>query len=168
MTTPYIGQISLVAFPFAPKGWALCHGQLLPILQNQALFSILGTTYGGDGIQTFGLPNLQSRAAMHVGNVNPLGAQGGTENVTLNAQQIPLHTHQLNAVKEAGTTASPTNGLWAASTGNDQQYSTGTPDVTMAPNASGSGGGNQPHNNMPPVTVLNFIIALQGVFPSQN
>jgi len=132
------------------------------------LFAILGTTYGGNGVTTFALPNLQSRAAMHVGNGNPLGAQGGAENVTLNSQQIPQHTHQVSAVKGAGTTASPAAALWAGSTGNDLQYSTATPDVVMAPTASGSGGGSQPHNNMPPVTVLNFIIALAGVFPSQN
>lgn len=165
---PFIGQISIVGFSFAPKGWALCNGQLLSIAQNQALFSILGTTYGGNGIQTFGLPNLQCRAPMHFGNQNPLGAMGGTENVTLNSTQIPLHTHGVNAVKAVGTVATPASNIWAASTGNDLQYATGTTDVVMASNAIGPGGANQPHNNMPPVTVLNFIVALVGIFPSRN
>ena len=165
---PFIGQISVVGFNFAPKGWALCNGQLLSIAQNQALFSILGTTYGGNGVQTFALPNLQCRAAMHVGNVNPLGGISGTETVTLNSTQIPLHTHVVNAVKAVGDLSPPTGNIWAASTGNDQQYATGTPDIVMAPNAIGPGGSDQPHNNMPPVTVLNFIIALVGIFPSRN
>jgi microcystin-dependent protein len=165
---PFIGQISIVGFPFAPKNWALCNGQLLSIAQNQALFSILGTTYGGNGIQTFALPNLQCRSAMHTGNVNPLGAQGGTETVALNATQLPLHTHGVNAASAVGTAASPSGNVWAGSSGNDLQYASGTPDVVMAPNASGPGGSDQPHNNMPPVTVLNFIIALAGIFPSRN
>lgn len=168
MSDPYIGQISVVAFPFAPRGWALCNGQLMSIAQNQALFSILGTTYGGDGVQTFGLPNLRSRAAMHWGNIYPQGSMAGNETVTLNGSQVPLHVHNVRAVKAAGTLAPPTNATWAGSTGNDLQYATGTPDVFMAPTASGPGGGSQPHNNMPPVTVLNFIIALQGIFPSRN
>jgi microcystin-dependent protein len=165
---PFIGQISIVGFPFAPKNWALCNGQLLSIQQNQALFSILGTTYGGNGVQTFALPNLQCRAAMHTRNANPLGEQGGVENVTLSAAQIPLHTHAVNAVSAAGTAGSPANNVWAASNGNDLQYATGAPDVLMAPDASGAGGASQPHNNMPPVTVMNFIIALAGIFPSRN
>jgi microcystin-dependent protein len=168
MSEPYIGQISIVGFGFAPRGWALCNGQLLSIAQNQALFSILGTTYGGNGVTTFALPNLQCRAAMHAGNVNPLGAAGGAENVTLNSSQIPLHTHTVNAASTAGTVASPVNAVWAASTGNDLQYATGTADVFMAPNAIGPGGADQPHPNMPPVTVLNFVIALVGVFPPRS
>lgn len=165
---PFIGQISIVGFNFAPRGWALCNGQLLSIAQNQALFSILGTTYGGNGVQTFALPNLQCRAAMHTGNVYPLGAVDGTEAVQLNVQQIPFHTHSVNAVNTAGTAATPLNGVWAASTGNDLQYATGTADVVMAPNAIGPGGSDQPHNNMPPVTVLNFVIAVVGIFPSRD
>jgi microcystin-dependent protein len=164
---PFIGQISVVGFTFAPSGWALCNGQILSIQQNAALFSLLGTTYGGDGIQTFALPNLQGRAAMHIGN-NPIGLAGGTETVTLNSTQIPVHTHAANAVKEAGTTATPTAGIWARSAADDLQYATGTPDVLMAATASGPGGSNQPHNNMPPYTVLNFIIALQGIYPSRS
>jgi microcystin-dependent protein len=165
---PFIGQISVVGFNFAPKGWALCNGQLLAIQQNQALFSILGTTYGGNGVQTFALPNLQCRAAMHMGNANLLGSTSGTEAVQLNALQIPLHTHLVNAVKTAGTAAAPGGNLWAVSNGNDLQYGPANPSVFMAPNASGPGGADQPHNNMPPVTVLNFIIALVGIFPSRN
>lgn len=165
---PFIGQISIVGFNFAPKGWALCNGQLLSIAQNQALFSILGTTYGGNGVQTFALPNLQGRAAMHFSNQNPLGAQAGTENVTLLSTQIPLHTHSVRAVKAAGTLGTPAGNTWAGSTGGDLQYGVGTTDVAMAPNAIGPGGSDQPHNNMPPITVLNFIIALAGIFPSRN
>jgi microcystin-dependent protein len=165
---PFLGQISIVAFPFAPRGWALCNGQVLAIVQNQALFSLLGTTYGGNGINTFALPNLQGRAAMHTGNVNALGTLGGAEAVPLNVQQIPLHTHSVRAVKAVGNVATPSGSVWAASTGNDLQYATGTMDVVMAPTVSGPGGSDQPHNNMPPVTVLNFVIALQGIFPSRN
>ncbi|APV51539.1 phage tail protein [Betaproteobacteria bacterium GR16-43] len=168
MSEPFIGQISVVGFNFAPKGWALCNGQLLSIAQNQALFSILGTTYGGNGVQNFALPDLRSRAAMHWNGNYPLGAMVGTENETLQVTQIPLHTHTVNAVKEAGTLPSPAANIWAGSTGNDLQYGVTAPDVFMAPTAIGPGGGGQPHNNMPPVNVLNFIIALVGIFPSRN
>lgn len=164
---PYVGQISMVAFPFAPKGWALCNGSLLSINQNQALFAILGTTYGGDGVTTFKLPDLRGRAPVHSGSSNPLGSTAGVETVTLNSQQIPFHTHLATAVNTAGTTASPSGGVWAASTGNDLQYAVAS-DAYMAPNASGPGGSKQPHENMQPGTVVNFIIALQGVFPSRD
>lgn len=165
---PFIGQISVVGFNFAPKGWALCNGQTLAIQTNQALFSILGTTYGGNGVTTFQLPNMQCRAAAHTSGPLPLGALTGTENVTLSQLEIPLHTHIVNGVKEAGGIASPSGNIWAGSAGNDLQYATGTPDVFMAPAASGPGGQGQPHTNMPPVTVLNFVIALVGIFPSRS
>lgn len=166
---PFIGQISAVAFPFAPRGWALCSGQILPIAQNQALFSILGTTYGGNGVNTFALPDLRGRAAVHTGPVNALGAQAGTENVTLNSTQMPLHTHAVvNAVTTTADASDPTGALWAATTSAEGNLYNPTPDVLMAPNALAMGGGNQPHNNMHPTTVVNFIIALQGIFPSRN
>lgn len=166
---PFIGQISVVAFNFAPKHWALCNGQLLSIPQNQALFSILGTTYGGDGINNFALPDLRGRAAMHAGVLNRLGASGGEETVQLNTQQLPAHAHLPQAKSDAATVASPTGNVWAASVGNANQYSPlASADVVMSPAASGPAGGNQPHENMPPVQVLNFVIAIQGIFPPRN
>jgi microcystin-dependent protein len=170
---PFIGQISTTAFPFAPKGWALCNGQILAIATNQALFSILGTTYGGNGVQTFALPDLRGRAAMHVtanyppGVNYPLGGWAGAETVVLNSQQIPAHTHIPNAVSTEGTLPSPAGNLWAASAGNDLQYAL-TTDTTMFPGALGGGGLGQPHENMHPSLVVNFIIALVGIFPSRN
>lgn len=165
---PFIGQISVVAFDYAPRGWALCNGQLLSIAQNQALFSILGTTYGGNGTTTFALPDLRGRAAMHAGT-NPLGACAGAENVQLNQAQIPPHNHSPRAISAVGTLPSPANNVWAASAGADNPYApAGSADVVMLPAASGPCGSNQPHDNMPPVQVLNFIIALQGIFPSRS
>ncbi len=166
---PFIGQISVVAFNYAPRGWAQCNGQLLAIAQNQALYSLLGNTYGGDGRVNFALPDLRGRAAMHAGDT-PLGANGGVETVQLNQAQIPAHTHIPQAISAAGTLAPPNNNVWAASSGGDSQYTpaAASADVTMAPTASGPGGSNQPHDNMPPMQVLNFIIALQGIYPSHN
>lgn len=164
---PFLGQISIVSFNFAPKGWALCNGQLLPIQQNQALFSILGTTYGGDGRVTFALPNLQGRAAMNAGPSNQVGAMAGSEAVTVTTQQIAPHTHPVNAVSSAGVSAAPANRLWAGSTGSDLQYAL-TRDTFMAPGASASAGGNQPHNNIQPSLVLNFVIAMVGIFPPRS
>jgi len=165
---PFIGQISVVAFNYAPKGWALCNGQLMSIPQNQALFAILGTQYGGDGISTFALPDLRGRAAMNMGS-NAVGATGGVEAVQLSLAQIPAHTHNVMAISAAGTSAAPANGIWAASTGGDLQYAAaGTANAMMATTASGPGGADHLHDNMPPVTVLNFIVALQGIFPSKN
>ena len=165
---PFLGQISVVAFDYPPKGWALCNGQIMAISQNQALFSLLGTTYGGNGIQTFALPDLRGRAATLSSGVNPLGATGGVETVTLLMSQIPTHTHQAQAVNVDGDLAPPLNAIWAKSTGGDNQYATAGTDVLMAPGALPGGGGGQPHDNMPPMLVLNFIIALQGIYPSRN
>lgn len=163
---PFIGQISITGFNYAPRGWALCNGQLLAIAQNQALFSLLGTTYGGNGVTTFALPDLRGRAAQHGPQQ---GVTGGVENVQLNQTQIPAHTHQVNAITAEGTTASPTGAVWAGSPGSDLQYTpAATVDTLMAANAIGPGGADQPHSNMPPSTVMNFIIALQGIFPSRN
>ena len=163
---PFIGQISTVAFPFAPRGWALCNGQLLSIAQNQALFSILGTTYGGNGVQTFALPDLRGRAAMNASSANPLGTVGGTETVALLSAQMPAHTHSVNAVTTAPTVPSPSNALWAAAASGNQYAA--TTNASMSPSAMGGTGGSQPHGNMQPSTVLNFVIALQGIFPSRN
>ena len=165
---PFIGQISVVAVDFAPKGWALCNGQILPINQNQALFSLLGTTYGGNGINTFALPDLRGRAATAWGGNVVLGETDGVETVTLTLNQIPAHTHQAQCVNVDGDLAPPVGAIWAKSTGGDNQYKKTGTDVLMAPGALPGGGGNLPHEYMPPMLVLNFVIALQGIYPSRN
>ena len=173
---PFVGSLAIFSFDFAPKSWAQCNGQLLPINQNQALFSLLGTTYGGDGRVNFALPDLRGRAAMHVGNGHTLGERAGSPTVTLTIQNLPTHFHsfvfQPPCNTNAGTTAVPTNNFPAATTGN----SYGTPaNVAMGANSQGpaivttaDAGGNQPFNNMQPFLTLNYCIALQGVFPSSN
>jgi len=165
MSTPFLSEIKIVSFNFAPKGWALCNGQLLPINQNQALFSLLGTTYGGNGQTTFALPNLQGRIPNHIGDGFTLGEQGGETAHTLNLGELPAHTHTPNGNKtNPGTSASAAGNLWGFVT---SEYAT-TSDSAMNPAGIGNTGGNQPHLNMSPYLVLNFIIALQGIFPSQN
>lgn len=170
MATPYIGEIRIAGFNFAPQGWALCNGQTLPISQYDALFNLIGTTYGGDGVNTFALPNLQSRIPFHqgtgAGNSMVLGQISGTESVTLITSQIPSHTHALNANSAAGSQPSPGNGVWAAS--NLDQFSTEAATHALDPSAILPTGGNQPHDNIPPFLVVNFIIALFGVYPSQG
>lgn len=170
MSEPYIGEIRMVGFNFAPQGWAFCNGQLLPIAQYEALFTLIGTTYGGDGQTTFALPNLQSRIPFHqgsgAGNTLVLGQMAGSESVTLTGNQIPGHTHTLAANSAAGTQAAPTGGYWADSS--LDAYSTGATAHSMNPAAIGNAGGSQPHDNMPPFTVVNFVISLFGIFPSQN
>jgi microcystin-dependent protein len=172
MSQPYVGEIRMVGFNFAPEGWAFCNGQVLPISQNEALFSLIGTTYGGDGVSNFNLPNLQGRIPFHqgskAGSTMVIGQISGTENVTLTTAQIPAHTHALVAAQGAnsGTQPSPAGGLWAGSTLG--QFSTETPADSMAPGALQSTGGSQPHDNLPPFLVVNFIISLYGVYPSQN
>jgi len=165
MSTPYIAEIRTISFNFPPKGWAFCNGQLLPINQNQALFSILGTTYGGDGRTTFGLPNLQGRTPLHFGNGITLGQLGGEAAHTLIISELPAHTHVPVGNSGAATLDDPTGQLWA--NGGFQNYAS-SPNVSMSPTAISNTGGSQPHNNLQPYLVLNFIIALQGIFPSQN
>jgi microcystin-dependent protein len=162
MSTPYLGQIALFAFSFAPKGWAQANGQLLPINQNQALFSLLGTFYGGNGIQNFALPNLQGSSPMHTGNGFVLGQKGGEVTHTLLTNEMPEHTHTAMGSANAADESAPANNTWAEA---NNAYNT-TPNVTM--NAIANAGGGQPHNNLPPYLVLNFCIALQGIFPSRN
>lgn len=173
MSEPFIGEIRMVGFNFAPTGWALCNGQLMSIAQNQALFALLGTTYGGDGVQTFGLPDLRGRAPLHFGQGPGLtprtqGEKSGSEVVTLLQNQMPAHNHLLNAAGTAGNVSSPQNALPAASDDGSTPYSTANPTITMNPLATGITGGSQPHENMPPYLVVNFVIALNGIFPSRN
>jgi microcystin-dependent protein len=165
MSTPYLGEIRIVSFNFAPKGWALCNGQTLSIQQNAALFSLLGTTYGGNGIQTFALPNLQASMPMHVSSSFAQGQAGGEVNHTLVLNELPSHTHAAQGVAATASSASATGNTWAAAIKNPYGAASNT---TLAPAAVTSTGGSQPHNNMPPYLVLNFVIALTGIFPSRN
>jgi microcystin-dependent protein len=163
MPTPFLGEIKMISWNYPPKGWAFCNGQLLPINQNQALFSILGTTYGGNGQTNFALPNLQGRVPVHVGNGINLGEQGGAQAVTLNISQIG-HGHNVNASATANTNTAAGN-YPAAAPSNTYGASA---DTSMNPGVVSSVGGTQPHNNMQPYLVINFVIALQGIFPTQN
>jgi microcystin-dependent protein len=166
MTEPFIGEIRLAAFGIAPKGWALCNGQLLPINQNQALFSILGTTYGGDGRVNFALPDLRGRAPLHAGNNVTLGQRLGEESHMLNINEMPRHAHIANGTGAIADSGQPNGALWASNTG-QSPYSSAA-NVQMAPNAIEAAGGNQPHDNMSPYLTVNFIIALVGIFPPRN
>ncbi|HJQ03200.1 MAG TPA: tail fiber protein [Jatrophihabitans sp.] len=165
MSEPFIGEIKVISFNFPPKGWAFCNGQLLPINQNQALFSILGTTYGGNGQTNFALPNFQARMPVAAGNNFNLGQQGGEVAHTLTLSEMAAHNHpgQGNATQ---TGFSPSGTVWAPADGALQYFP--SPNTTMNPSAIGPAGGSQPHNNEAPYLVLGFIIALQGIFPSQN
>jgi microcystin-dependent protein len=165
---PFLGEIRLFAGNFAPNGWALCNGQIMSIAQNTALFSLLGTTYGGNGQTTFALPDLRGRVPVHAGqgpNLSnySLGQQGGVESVTLTTNHMPAHTHTLNASSNDETTNRPTNAVPAKGGVYD-----GTLNTTMNPGVVGNAGGSQPHENLPPHLTLNYIIALQGIFPSRN
>ena len=166
MAEPFLSEIRIMSFEFAPKGWALCNGQLLPINQNQGLFSLLGTTFGGDGRVNFALPDLRGRVPIHVGSGHTLGERGGEPAHTLSISELPEHTHVFNANSGAGTAPNPPNGLAAKAPTN--QY--GPPNSLVAMNAGMSlnTGGSQAHLNMQPFLTLNFSIALQGIFPSPN
>ena len=166
MSEPFLSEIKIVSFNFPPKGWALCNGQLLPINQNQALFALLGTRYGGNGQTNFALPNLRGRLPIHVGNGHTLGEAAGSTSVTVNIQQLPTHLHALMASPNStGVSGDPTNNFLAPVANGYGQAANLT---TLSPQMVTSVGGSQPHNNMMPYLVLNFIIALQGIFPSQN
>jgi microcystin-dependent protein len=170
---PILASILIFAGNFAPQGWAFCNGQLLAINQNQALFSLLGTTYGGDGITNFALPDLRGRAPVHFGqgvglSNYVLGQPGGSENTTLLLNNVPIHNHPLHATSEAGTTSAPA-GAYLGNTGAlDREYNISGTVVSMNAGAIGTAGGSQPFNNLQPYLALNFIIALQGIFPSRN
>lgn len=165
MSQPFLAQIQIFSFDFAPRGWAQCNGQLLPIAQNQALFSLLGTTYGGNGTTTFALPDLRSRVPMHWGGSVSLGERSGVENVTLLLPNLPAHTHNALASSSGPTVGGVTSNAWA--TGGAASYSPNS-NAVMNPAAIGNAGATQPHPNMQPTLVLNICIALQGIFPSRN
>ncbi len=166
MSEPFLGEIRLMSFSFPPKGWAQCNGQILPISQNQALFSLLGTTYGGDGQTTFALPDLRGRVPVHFDGTQFFqGQQGGEESHTLQITELPTHTHTVAAGSGAASVASPANAYWADS---GKAIYASDVDTTMAPGITPSVGGSQSHANLSPYLALNFCIALQGIFPSRN
>jgi microcystin-dependent protein len=168
MAEPFLSEIRIMSFGFPPKGWALCDGQLLPINQNQALFSLLGTTYGGDGRVNFGLPNLQSRVPIHMGNGHTLGERGGEQGHTLSISEIPAHAHTLRGATTQATTIAPDVGTVLSASTPQSFYGSSTGFAQMAPQSLANMGGSQAHLNMQPFLVLNFSIALQGIFPSQT
>jgi microcystin-dependent protein len=164
---PFLSEIRIMSFSFPPKGWALCDGQLLPINQNQALFSLLGTTYGGDGRVTFGLPDLRSRIPIHMGSGHTLGERGGEQAHTLSIAELPTHTHVVSGTSNAGT-ALVASGNLLAKNANLGFHSPDNSLGAMALGTVGNTGGSQAHLNMQPFLTLSFCIALQGIFPSQN
>lgn len=166
MAEPFLSEIRIMSFVFAPKGWALCNGQLLPINQNQALFSLLGTTFGGDGRVNFALPDLRSRVPIHVGSGHTLGERGGEPAHTLSVAELPQHTHVFNANSGTGTATNPNGAVLSKAPAN--LYGPPTGLVAMNAAASVNVGGSQAHLNMQPFLTLSFCIALQGIFPSPN
>jgi microcystin-dependent protein len=164
MAEPFLSEIRIMSFGFPPRGWAFCNGQLLPINQNQALFSLLGTTYGGDGRVNFGLPNLQGRTPMHMGNGHTLGERGGEQAHTLSISEIPTHAHTARASSSDGDSAVPTNNML----GKAQIYRAPADLTSLHPATITNVGGSQAHLNMQPFLTLSFCIALQGIFPSQT
>ncbi|HME12020.1 MAG TPA: tail fiber protein [Candidatus Acidoferrum sp.] len=171
MSNPFVGQIQIVSFNFAPVGWAACDGQLLPIAQNTALFSLLGTQFGGNGTSNFALPNLQGNTPIGMGNgagLTPIvmGETGGEAQVTLLTSQMPAHTHTPNCNTGMGNQYQPPGNFWATDAGGNDEYGS-VANGAMAAGAIGAAGGSQPHTNLQPYLVLNFIIAMQGIFPSR-
>jgi microcystin-dependent protein len=167
MSDPFIGEIKIVGFNYPMKGWALCNGQILPINQNAALFSLLGTMYGGNGTTTFALPNLQGRAPVHAGNEVQLGQAGGEENHVLSSGEMAAHSHAAFGTTSGPAAGNPAGSLWATLTAAQNPYGQ-APNAQMAAAAIHPVGTNQPHANLQPHLVLNFVIALQGIFPSRS
>ena len=173
MSQPFIGEIRMFGGSFAPAGWAFCNGQLMPISENDALFTLIGTTYGGDGQETFGLPDLQGRIPLHFGQgpgisqTYQMGEKAGVESVTLSVNQLPNHTHTLIGSSDIATDPNP-NGDMLATSSLLQPYVGIAPDANMAANAIGPVGGSQPHDNMMPFLAVSFIISLFGIFPTQT
>lgn len=173
MSEPFLAEIRMFGFNFAPRGWAFCNGQIMSIAQNTALFSLLGTFYGGNGTTTFALPNLQASAPMHQGQgpgLTPrsLGEVGGVQTVTLIQSEMAAHNHPVGCDSGPGSVAAPINGMWASGgRGRPSAYSANPPNTPMSGAAFGPAGGSQPHNNMPPYLTVNFCIALQGIYPSR-
>ncbi|HEU4452952.1 MAG TPA: tail fiber protein [Longimicrobium sp.] len=166
MAEPFLSEIRIFSFDFPPKGWAFCNGQLLPINQNQALFALLGTRYGGNGQTNFALPNLQGSVPIHMGNGHTQGEKAGSSAVTVNIQQLPQHLHVLSATSADGTVGTASGNVYAKAL--SAAYGNPANLVSMSPDTVTAVGGSQAHTNMMPYLVLNFCIALQGIFPSQN
>lgn len=166
MSDPFVGEIRMFGGNFAPAGWAFCDGQLVPISENDILFNLIGTTFGGDGQSTFGLPDLRSRVPLHMGNGFTIGEAAGVEQVTLTIQQIPVHNHAFIGSSAAGTSPSPTNNIFGQA--QVDIYTPGGPGPTLAPQLASIVGGNQPHDNRQPYLVISFIISLFGLYPSPN
>jgi microcystin-dependent protein len=165
MSEPFLTEIKIVSFNYAPRGWALCNGQLLPINQNQPLFALLGTTYGGNGQTNFALPDLRGLVPIHMGNGHTLGEEAGSTSVTLIQSQMPQHLHFAQGSANGGDTPTAIGNMLASAL---NVYRQADNLVTLSPDSVSNVGGSQPHNNMMPYLVLNFIIALQGIFPSRN
>ena len=166
MAEPFLSEVRIMSFVFAPRGWALCNGQLLPINQNQGLFSLLGTTFGGDGRVNFALPDLRGRTPIHVGSGHTLGERGGEQAHTLSISEIPQHVHTLSATTNTSSTNNPTNALVLSQSTSSSLYAGANNLQAMSPAAIGNTGGSQAHLNMQPFLTLSFCIALQGIFPS--
>ena len=166
MGTPFLGELKIISWNFAPQGWSFANGQFMPINQNQALFSLFGTNYGGNGQTTFALPDMRGRIPIHIGGGHTLGEAGGEASHTLSISEMPQHIHTLNVNSGTGTATVPTNAVVAKAPANT--YAPPGNFVAMAPLSVGNTGGSQPHENRQPLQALNFIVALQGVFPSQN
>jgi microcystin-dependent protein len=167
MAEPFVAELRMMSFGYAPRGWAMCNGQFLPINQNQALFSLLGTTFGGNGQTTFALPDLRGQTPIHVGNGHTLGEKGGAQAVTLSIAELPTHVHTLNASSVAATAVVPTNALVLAQ-GAFEIYRGASSLTAMKAGTVGNTGGSQAHLNMQPFLTINICIALQGIFPSPN
>jgi microcystin-dependent protein len=168
MAEPFLSEIRIMSFGYAPRGWAMCNGQLLPINQNQALFSLLGTTFGGDGRVNFALPDLRGQTPIHVGSGHTLGEKGGEPAHTLSISELPEHTHAVNGTSASGTANTPTNAMLLATSTASQLYGAPSNVQAMSPEAIPPTGGSQAHLNMQPFLTLTFCIALQGIFPSPN